>query len=302
MGDPLGLSERLASLQEVELVDEPASADAIVCNRLTRDDTRGAERLRLVQALSAGADSIEREALPPGCALCNAYAHEDAIGEWVVMAMLALTRNLIPYDRALRGDEWLRPSLERELRGRTLGSIGFGHIAWRVADLARAFGMEVAAVTRSPSAERAAGLAWLGRFDELDRLLRESEFVLVGVPLTPETDGLIGARELDLLGPEGYLVNPARGAVVEEQALYEALRDRRIAGAALDVWWRYPKRRGERTPPSAFPFGELDNVVLTPHVSGRTLGTERGRREFVVAQLERLARGEPLENVVTIGS
>jgi phosphoglycerate dehydrogenase-like enzyme len=107
--------------------------------------------------------------------------------------------------------------------------------------------------------------------------------------------------ELELLGADGYLLNVSRGAVVDEEALYEALAARRIAGAALDVWWRYPERRGARTDPSRFPFGQLDNVLMTPHVSGRTVGTERGRRELVVRQLGRLARGERLENVVATG-
>jgi phosphoglycerate dehydrogenase-like enzyme len=299
--DWFGVGERLRDEPGIELVDDVADADALVTNRLTRDDVAGAGRLRLVQALSAGADSIERDALPPGCTLCNAYEHENAIAEWTLMSMLALARNLLAYDRALRQGQWAQPPLERELRGRRLGSIGFGHIAQRVAELARSFGMEVAAVTRSPSAERARDLSWLGGLDALDRVLAESEFVLVAVPLLPETEGLLGARELDLVGPEGYLVNPARGAVVEERALYDALRERRIAGAALDVWWRYPERGGEATAPSSFPFGELDNVVMTPHVSGRTEGTERGRREFVVEQLRLLDRGEPLENVVAVG-
>ena len=301
LDDWLDLSERLRSEDGFQLVEDIASADAVVCLRLTAAQLSDARHLRLVQAASEGADSIERDALPSGCALCNAYAHEDAIAEWTLMAMLALTRNLLAYDRALRRGEWLRMPLERELRGRTLGSIGYGHVARRVAELARGFGMSVAAVTRSPSAERAHDLSWLAGLDELDRLLRESEFVLVGVPLERETESLIGARELDLIGPHGYLVNPARGAIVDERALYEALRDGRIAGAALDVWWNYPERRGEPTDPGSFPFGELDNVVMTPHVSGSTEGTSRGRREFVVEQLRRLGRGEPLENVVAVG-
>jgi phosphoglycerate dehydrogenase-like enzyme len=300
--DWFAIGERLHEVPEVELVDDVAGADAIVCNRLTAEDTRGAQRLRLVQALSAGADSIDRAALPEGCVLCNAYAHEDAIGEWTLMAMLALTRNLLAYDRALRHGEWLEPPLERELRGRTLGTIGYGHIARRVAELARAFGMEVVAVTRSPSSGRGDGLRWLGGVDELGRLLEEADFALVAVPLAPETEGLLGRRELDLLGPDGYLVNVARGAVADESALYEALLERRIAGAALDVWWTYPDGSGGRAAPARLPFGELDNVVMTPHVSGRTEGTGEGRRRLVVEQLLRLDRGEPLANVVATGS
>ncbi len=300
--DWLGVRARLADVAEVQLVDELPDADAVVCGRLTPEDTRGAERLRLVQATYAGAERIDVAALPPGCALCNVYGHEDAIGEWVLMSMLALRRHLLAYDRALRDDRWLRDlPLERELRGRTVGTLGFGHIGRRVAELARVFRMDVVAVTRSPSRDRGTGLRWLGRLGEHDRLFEEADFVVVSLPLTAETEGLVGVSELELLGRDGYLLNVARGPVVEERALYEALRDGIIAGAALDVWWRYPERREGPAPPSTFPFGELPNVVMTPHVSGRSAGTDRHRRQFIVEQLLRLADGRPLENVIAVG-
>lgn len=278
---------------------ELESADVLLCHRLEPGELEGAERLRLVQALSAGADSVDPAAVPPGTALCNVYEHEHAIAEWALMAMLALARRLVVHDRDLRRGDWGRGgALPRELRGRRLGSLGYGHIGRRTVELAAAFGMEAAAVTRSPDPARAGGLAWLGGPGELDRLLEESDFLLVAVPLTGATRGLLGARELDLLGPEGHLLNPARGEIVDERALYEALREGRIAGAALDVWYRYP--RGEDPPvlPAEMPFWELDNAVLTPHNSGWTEETRRDRAAFVLAQLGRLERGEPLENVL----
>lgn len=300
--DWLGVRDRVTELGELDLVDELADADAVVCTTLTPDDTRDAHRLRLVQATYAGAERIDVSALPSGCVLCNVHGHEDAIVEWVLMSMLALTHHLLAYDRALRDARWLRDlPLERELRGRTVGTLGFGHIGRRVVELALGFGMDSIAVTRSPSRERGAGLRWLGGLDERERLFAESDFVVVSVPLTAETERLVGTRELELLGADGYLVNVARGAVVDERALYEAVRDGVIAGAALDVWWRYPERRGERTSPSNYPFGELPNVVMTPHVSGRSAGTDRYRRDFIVEQLLRLADGRPLENVVAVG-
>jgi phosphoglycerate dehydrogenase-like enzyme len=279
-----------------------AGADALVCNRLSPDDTRNASRLRLVQATSAGADRVDPAALPPGCVLCNAYEHEEAIAEWVLMAVLALTRHLLVYDRGLRTGDWSRDlPLERELRGRTIGTLGYGHIGRRVVELGRAFGMEAVAVTRAPAPERADGLRWLSPMDELDRLFKEADVAVVCVPLARETRAIVGPQQLDLLGPEGYLVNVARGAIVQEQPLFEALRDRRIAGAALDVWWSYPESRHARAQPSDYPFHELDNVVMTPHVSGRAEGTRSGRTGFVVEQLVRLAEGRPLENVVAEG-
>lgn len=303
------LHERLPGAQVVR-VNNPdrlshalADADAVVCNRLEPTDTRNARRLRLVQATSAGADQVDRAALPPGCILCNAYEHEDAIAEWVIMATLALTRHLLVYDRGLRSGEWSRDlPLERELRGRTLGTIGFGHIGRRVVELGRPLGMKAVAVTRTPTPERAEGLRSLRPLADLDRLFAEADVAVVCVPLSEETEGIVGARQLELLGPDGYLVNVARGGIVQELPLYEALRAGRIAGAALDVWWRYPGFRRAKAEPSACPFHELDNVVMSPHVSGRSDGTRRGRADFVVEQLIRLAEGQPLENVLEVGS
>jgi phosphoglycerate dehydrogenase-like enzyme len=275
-------------------------ADAVICGRLSVADTSEASRLRLVQSVSAGADGIERAAIPPGCALCNVHGHEQAIAEWALMCMLALSRRLVAYDRGLRSGLWQRFGedvslpLERTLRGRVVGSIGYGHIGRRVLELARALGMGTLAVTRTPR-DGVPGL------DELPRLLEASDFAVVAVPLTDETRGLIGARELETLGPDGYLLNPARGAIVDERALYEALRDGVIAGAAIDTWYRYPSREGEAVEPSGFPFAELANVVMTPHVSGRSQETREARRSFVGDQIARLAAGEPLLNVLATG-
>jgi len=285
------------------LRDELRAAEVLLCHRLDADDLAGAERLRLVQALSAGADAVARDALPPGCVLCNVYEHERAIAEWGVMAMLALSRRLLVHDRALRNGDWRRRDgfVPRELRGRVLGCLGWGHIARETAALACALGMEVAAVTRTPSPERAAPARSLGGLDALPALLREADFLLVALPLTDGTRGLVGARELDLLGPGAYLLNPARGEIVDEHALYEALRDGRVAGAAIDTWYRYPRGSDAPVPPSELPFGELENVVMTPHNSGWTEETREGRAAFVLAQLARLERGEPLRNVLASG-
>jgi phosphoglycerate dehydrogenase-like enzyme len=283
------LRERVPGLEYVDAIDE---ADVVLCYRLSPEDLAGAKRLRLVQALSAGADGVDRAAIPTGCAFCNVYEHEVAIGEWVLGAMLVLSHRMFLFDRDLRrnvwrgdGDSHVVPEL---LRGRTVGTIGYGHIAREVIRLAAAFEMETRFVRRST-------------VGGLTELLEESDFVVVACPETDETRGLVGAAELALLGRDGHLVNPSRGRIVEERALYEALRDGVIAGAAIDTWYRYPQAGEREAAPSAHPFHELDNVLMSPHVSGRSERTSRRRWEFVAAQLGRLERGEPLENVIQVG-
>jgi phosphoglycerate dehydrogenase-like enzyme len=304
--EALGLSalrERLPPA-EVIVVDDRASlataledADAVVCHRLTAADTARAQRLRLVQAVSAGADDIDRASLPDGAVLCNTPGAGRAIAEWVLMAMLMLPRNVLAFDRDLRGGVWHRFDEERldlgepELDGKTVAVVGYGDIGREVERLAGALGARTIGLTRTP---RAAARP----LDELDAVLAEADFAVVALPLRPETRALIGAVQLRALGPAGYLVNVARGAVVDEDALYAALRDQTIAGAALDVWYRYPRARGEVVQPSRHAFHELDNVVMTPHVSGRSRRTTARRWRFIAEQLERLARGEPLQNVL----
>lgn len=268
-------------------------ADAVVCHRLGAADTAGATRLRLVQAMSAGADGIDRAAIPAGATLAVVGGHERAMAEWVLMAMLALPRRVLRFDRDLRQGVWHRHGDERvdlgepELEGKTVCVLGHGQIGREVERLATALGAHVVPVSRS-----------LGNLAELAAVLERSDFAVVALMLTPETRGLVGAPELAALGPAGYLVNVARGAIVDEQALYEALRDGTIAGAALDVWWEYPEEEGDVVMPSSLPFHELDTVLMAPHVSGRSRRTSERRWAFLAEQLERFARGEPLRNVV----
>lgn len=289
-------AEIVAVEERERLAAELEDADAVVTHRLAAADTALAPKLRLVQAVSAGADSIERDAIPEGCALCIVGGHERAMAEWVLMAMLALPRQLLRFDRDLRSGVWHRHGEERldlgepELESRTVCVIGYGQIGREVEKLAGALGARVVPVSRS-----------LGNLGALRETLARSDFAVVALMLTPETEGLIGTEELAALGPAGYLVNVARGQIVDEDSLYEALRDGRIAGAALDVWYEYPQAPNEVVLPSKHPFHELDNVLMTPHVSGRSRRTTERRGEFIGDQLERLSRGEPLLNVVLPG-
>jgi phosphoglycerate dehydrogenase-like enzyme len=292
---------------EAGIVSRLPGADVLVTLTFTREMGATAKRLRLVQVPGAGLDRIERAALPPGAWLANAYGHETGIAEYVLGVMLAWTRGFCRLDASLRRGVWaspwaaggVPPAPAPELAGKTLGILGYGRIGRCVAARARPFGMEVRAIRRDTMRPDADGLAFLGGPDALDEVVRRSDYVVIALPLTTATRGLLGPRELGLMKPTAVLINVARAAIVDEEALYRALAQGTIAGAALDVWYRYPTGAGP-TPPARHAFQELPNVLMTPHVAGWTEGTREARAKLIAANIHRVARGEPPVNLVPV--
>ena len=160
-----------------------------------------------------------------------------------------------------------------------------------------ALGCRVLAVTRTIR-EKPASVEHVFEWTELDRMLGECDIVVLSCALTAETTGLINGSRLAAMKPNTFLINLARGPIAEEEALYRALRDGLIGGAALDTWWRYPSADDPAPRPSRYPFHELPNVIMTPHCSPRTDGTIERRSRDVARNIDRFVRGEPLENVV----
>lgn len=283
----------------LEVVDAIRDADVLVNGVFRREWATVPTHLRLIHALGAGYDGIALDAVPPGCRVVNVYGHEYGIAEYVFMTMAALNRELLQADAALRHGEWRGGPL-RELRGRRVLVVGFGRIGREVARWARFIGMVVSAVTEHPTEARreAAGLERLGSIAELEAMAADTEFLVVAVPHTPETTGLVGERVLAALHPTAYVINVGRGPVVDQWALYGALANGRLAGAAIDVWYHYPSGDPDPTQPSDAPFQALPNVILTPHTAGYTEGTMRHRFAAIAENIRRLAQDEPLENVV----
>ncbi len=282
-----------------------AAVDVLVTLAFTAAMGKAAgPRLKLVQLPAAGLDRIDRAALPAGTLLANAYGHETGIAEYVIGAMLVLSRNIIRLDADLRSGIWPGPWVPgkprlppaAELAGKTLGILGYGHIGQAVARRARAFDMEVLAIRRDLSAAHD-DLAELGGPDRLDEVLRRADYLTITLSLNEATRSLIGARELALMKRSAYLINVARAEIVDGAALYDALAAGRLAGAALDVWYRYPQD-DRPTLPAYQPFHELPNVLMTPHMSGGTQGAIRSRAALVASNIERIARGETPLNLV----
>jgi phosphoglycerate dehydrogenase-like enzyme len=286
-----------------EILTQLGDVDVLVTMAFTREMAAAAPRLRLVQVPGAGLDRIDRTALAPHAALANAYGHDVGIAEYVIGAMLALARSFCRIDADLRRGRWdsvwsgAPVPLWSELAGKTLGVLGYGRIGQAVARRALAFDMDVLAIRRDASRPDPHGLAFVRGPDALDEVLGRADHLALTLALTPETRGLIGARELALMKPTAVLINVARGEVVDEDALYEALDRGVIAGAALDVWYRYPAGDAP-THPGHRPFHALPNVLMTPHVSGWTEGMMDARAGVIAENIHRTARGEPPVNLI----
>ena len=283
------------TLRDEEVAPLLRGADAILSKRFTPGMAAAADRLRLILTPGAGTNQIDFAAVPLGVTVCNVFGHETAIAEYTFMAILALTRNLLAMDARFRGFDWSdRASRgpQREVRGRTLAVIGLGHIGAEVARLGNAFGMRVVGATRTPNPERAAalGLAEVVGLDDLPRVLGTADFVVVAVPLEASTVGLIGAAELAAMPATACLINVARGEVVDEAALYEALRDGARDGRLVPLPGGGRARRAERLPvPRA---AEHDPNAPHRRVDGRDVPPPLGgdRREPAPPDRRRTAR------------
>ncbi len=287
-GDPAAYLERLGDATGVVLGwDLPVEV------------MRRAPKLEVVSFLGTGAANFVdlAEAVRLGITVCTTPGYGDnAVAEHALALLLALARRVPRLDRGLRQAgrragqraEWGQSQPGFELRGKTLGLVGLGGIGARMAALARALGMAVTAWTRNPSPERARrhGVTFLS----LDDLLATADVISLHLPLTPETEGLLGPEELDRMKPDAVLVNTARAELVDQAALVERLRDGRIAAAGLDVFWNEPLSADH-------PLLELDNVVLTPHVAFNTPEAIAAMMDIAIDNLARYFEGSPI-NVV----
>jgi phosphoglycerate dehydrogenase-like enzyme len=288
---PPGFELIMADYGTPEFVNAAAEAEYFMgmARNMGGEFFRSAPKLKLVQLLSAGYDRVDvesaRKAKVP--VANNGGANAIAVAEHTVLLMLAVLKQLVKFHQDVVAGRWRPPASSEapvyELSGRIVGIVGLGNIGKKVARRARGFDARVQYydVLRLTEAEEDA----LGvRFVLLAELLRSSDIVTLHVPLTDITRGMIGARELGLMKKDGILINTCRGPVVEEAALYKALKDRQIGGAGLDVLVDEPPAKDN-------PLFTLPNVTLTPHSAGPTWENWVGRFRNGFDNIERVAAG-----------
>jgi phosphoglycerate dehydrogenase-like enzyme len=250
--------------------------------RFTETVFRACPDLKLISIWGTGTDNIDLAAATRrGVTVCNTPGvNAYAVAEHAIALMLAVARRIPQIDREMRGGGWPRDMLA-QLYGKTLAVFGSGAIGARVAQLARGFGMEV--------------LSWSARGGTVaakDELLRRADFVTLHLRLVPETRGFIGRREFALMKSGAYLINTARGLLVDRDALLEALAGGRIAAAGLDVFHDEPLQPGD-------PLLTLSNTVLSPHNAGQTPEVRRDGLLAAIENVERFLSGSPI-NVVRV--
>ncbi|MBW3667052.1 MAG: hypothetical protein KY394_05590 [Actinobacteria bacterium] len=273
-----------------EFAQALARAHALIVRSATTVDAAmidAAPELRVIGRAGVGVDNIDVAAASErGIAVFNAPSGNTVAAAELTMALiLALVRDLAEADRSMRDGRWDRSAFKGvELEGRTLGLIGAGRVGGEVATRARAFGMEVIVHDPYLSDERADDLGF--RLTDLDEVLESSDVISIHVPLTPETEGLVGEDALAKMKDTAYLVNASRGGVIDEPALAAALRDGKLAGAALDVYETEPL-------PGDSPLRGAPSLVMTPHLGASTDDAQvRVAREVADRVRDALVDGE----------
>ena len=275
-----------------ELTVRIADADVLSVSMMWRNSlVQRAPKLKFIQSISAGTDQYSRDALKAaGIRLASGQGvNARAVAEHAMSLILAMTRQLhLARDNQVkhhwRGMISDLSKREDELGGKTLLIVGLGRIGSHLAGLARAFGMRVIATKRDVASGADAADAVFSDTALIEHL-PEADFVALTCPLTPQTEGLINARALAAMKPSAYLINVARGRVVDEPALIKGLEEGRIAGAGLDCTVEEPL-------PAASPLWDIPNVLITPHTAGETRKYEDNVIDLLLENLDRLWRGE----------
>jgi len=289
--DTLGGLAAIAYLAEVEeRASALSGADALLALAIA-SELHGEDELRLlasaglIQLLSAGVDRVPFAQLPAGVPVAaNAGAYAEPIAEHVLALALALLKRLPQNHAALARGIFDQETLTRRLSGAVVAILGFGGIGRASAKLFEVLGAHIRPIGRSATRE------------ELDAVLAIADVLVISVPLTRATRGLIGRRELELMKPDAIIVNVARAEIVDEDALYEHLQRTPSFSAGLDVWWHEPAQGSPFA--TRRPFLELPNVLGSPHNSGNTSGTLAHTAREAARNVARHLRGEPVRHLV----
>lgn len=291
VGDDVIRVERAEALDGVEQAEIAIAAGR--ARELLRAFLARAPRLRWLHVTSAGVNLALPELRErPGLTVTNnSGSYNIQVSEFALALILAAAKRLPDYQRAQQSSQWDRSPESADLRDSRLVVLGLGSIGSEVARLAAAFGMRVVGVRRRPDGPAVPGVERVVGPDRLPEVVSDADFLAITAPLTAATRGIVSRDVLARMKPTVWIVNVARGEIVDETALLEALQAGRIAGAAIDTWWLEPL-------PSTSPWWHLPNVIATPHAASSSPRLKERTRDLFLENLRRWKAGESLLNVV----
>lgn len=273
-------------------------ADVIVAARLSKEEIESSN-LKLIIVPMAGVNALDWEAIRKRrIMVSNCHANASVVAERALALALALLGRIVEFDHDLRYGVWHGYSVGspeedhwHSLRNRTVCIVGMGHIGEELSKLLQPFNCEIIGVKRFAPKEHSKITS------DLDWAIQVSDVIFLTLPLTKETKNLFDAQRLRRMKGK-YLINVSRGEIIDEKAFFEAIRDRILAGAAIDTWYAYPKNADEVTLPSRYPFNTLENVVLSPHVGGYTEQGSIGLMNETFNILEKFLKTGEIINLV----
>jgi len=279
--------------------------EIVIGNLKNEEALKKAKLLKLIQVPFAGVDKINFKLLRNrrDIYLCNIHANKHAVAEHTIALTLALAKNIVNNDNDLRKGIWHGFSTREptiQLHGKNLGIIGLGSIGWEIAKIGHALGMKIFAIKRKINkidSKKKKILEFLGVKHDLEKLIKKSDFIVVSVPLTKETKGIITKKELDLMNGK-FLINISRGSVINEKDLYKALKNNDLAGAAIDTWYQYPKKENKEILPGKYNFQKLKNIIMSPHTAGYSDKALEENIKEVFDNIVKVYHGEEPENQV----
>ena len=288
----------LQSRDEQEALALAKDADILLAGFFSPELFKATKRLKWIQTLFAGVDAfLYPEVVKSSVVITNAGGvNSIPVSEQVVGMMLCLNRKLHLFMRNQTERKWKTSDMDlifrmEELSGKTAGIVGLGRIGSEIAKKAKCLGMRVIAARRNPSAPKPDYVDKIVSPENLEELLADSDFVIIQIPLTKDTQGMLGEKQLRRMKPTAYLVNASRGDVIKEDELIKALKEGWIAGAALDTFATEPL-------PEDSPLWDMTNVIITPHVAGLTPRYMERLTDLFCENLRRFLNGESLINVV----
>lgn len=281
-------------------------ADVVAGGRIPGEYIRKAKSLKMIQAFGAGLDKIDHKAVLErnDLIVCNSHINAAEVAEYTIMLLLSAAKHILISDKEFRNGDWNMgwggPLPNIELRGKTCLLLGLGNIGTAIAERLKGFNVILYAATRTGKVRDTGLVEKVVPISEVKSIVGDADFVILSLPLTNQSEGLVDKDFLSLMKSTALLVNISRGQIVVESDLYDSLKTKQIAGAAMDVWWEYPnKHRGSGTFPSEkYAFHELDNVVISPHRAAYSENIMYDQMHFVGENILRFIRGEKPLNIV----